>query len=94
MSVVARPFPSAQPHGELREILPGIYFVTGTVKLPGPLPVRFSRAMTYADRYGDHCFVGASGDGYCTKICASASDCPASWTCRRPGSAPDKICIR
>ena len=27
-------------------MLPGLYFVTGTVKLPGPLPVRFSRNMT------------------------------------------------
>jgi hypothetical protein len=42
----------------------------------------------------ERCFVGASGDGYCSKTCASASDCPAKWTCRRPGSAPDKICIR
>jgi hypothetical protein len=46
MSVVPRPFPSALPHGELREVLPGIHFVSGTVKLPGPLPLRFSRAMT------------------------------------------------
>jgi hypothetical protein len=34
------------PHGALREVLPGIYFVTGTIAFPGPLPVRFSRAMT------------------------------------------------
>jgi len=41
-----RPHPPALKHGELREILPGIHFVTGTIKLPGPLPVRFSRNMT------------------------------------------------
>lgn len=46
MPVVARPFPKALPHGELQEVLPSLYFVTGTVGLPGPLPVRFSRAMT------------------------------------------------
>jgi hypothetical protein len=42
----ARPFPPALPHGELREVLPGLSFVTGTIALPGPLPVRFSRNMT------------------------------------------------
>jgi hypothetical protein len=38
--------PPALPHGELRELLPDVFFVTGTVALPGPLPVRFSRNMT------------------------------------------------
>jgi hypothetical protein len=42
----------------------------------------------------EHCYVGASGDGYCTKTCAAATDCPAHFTCRRVGSAPEKICIR
>ncbi len=46
MAVVPRPFPPTLPHGELREVLPGIHVVTGTVKMPGPLPVRFSRNMT------------------------------------------------
>ncbi len=46
MSTNPRPFPPALPHGELREVLSGIYLVTGTVALPGPLPVRFSRNMT------------------------------------------------
>jgi hypothetical protein len=46
MTVVARPFPPAMPHGQLREVLPGIHFVTGTIGMPGPLPVRFSRNMT------------------------------------------------
>jgi hypothetical protein len=46
MTLSARPFPACLPHGELREVLPGIHFVTGTVAMPGPLPVRFSRNMT------------------------------------------------
>jgi hypothetical protein len=43
---MSRPFPPALPHGDLIEVLPGIRFVTGTVAMPGPVPVRFSRAMT------------------------------------------------
>lgn len=46
MPLVARPHPPALPHGDVREVLPGIHFVTGTVQMPGPLPVRFSRNMT------------------------------------------------
>jgi hypothetical protein len=34
------------PHGDITEVLPGIHVVTGTVSLPGRLPVRFSRNMT------------------------------------------------
>jgi len=45
MSIIPRPFPAALPHGELREILPNIFFVTGTIELPGPVSVRFSRNM-------------------------------------------------
>jgi hypothetical protein len=41
-----RVHPPALPHGDLREVLPGIHFVTGTIAMPGPLPVRFSRNMT------------------------------------------------
>jgi hypothetical protein len=41
-----RPFPAALPHGEIREVFPGVFFVTGTVAMPAPLPVRFSRNMT------------------------------------------------
>lgn len=44
MALVPRPFPPALPHGELREVMPGIHFVTGTMKMGGPL--RFSRNMT------------------------------------------------
>jgi hypothetical protein len=47
-----RPFPPALPHGEIREVFDDLFFVTGTVGLPGPLPVRFSRNMTVV-REGD-----------------------------------------
>ncbi len=30
--------------------MPGLYFVTGTIKMPGPLPVQFSRNMTVVRR--------------------------------------------
>lgn len=52
MPTTPRPFPPVLPHGEIREVLPGMYLVTGTVALPGPLPVRFSRNMTIV-REGD-----------------------------------------
>jgi hypothetical protein len=44
--VKPRPFPVAAAHGELRELLPDLFFVTGTLSMPGALPVRFSRNMT------------------------------------------------
>jgi hypothetical protein len=50
MNHTTRPHPPAGKHGELREVLPGLHFVTGTVKMPGPLPVRFSRNMTVVRR--------------------------------------------
>jgi hypothetical protein len=46
MTVVPRPFPPAMPHGELREVFPNLYFVTGTTRLPMGVPIRFSRNMT------------------------------------------------
>lgn len=46
MPVVARPFPPALPHGEIREILPNLYFVAGTLVMPTPIAIRFSRNMT------------------------------------------------
>jgi hypothetical protein len=46
MTLVQRPHPPALAHGDIAEVLPGIHFVTGTVGMPGPLPVRFSRNMT------------------------------------------------
>ena len=41
-----RPFPAAMPHGALSEVLPDLFFVTGSVAMPGALPMRFSRNMT------------------------------------------------
>lgn len=46
MALIPRPFPPALPHGALEEVLEGIHFVTGTLPLPGPLPLRASRNMT------------------------------------------------
>lgn len=39
-----RPHPPALPHGALEEVLPGLFFVTGTVRMGGGMS--FSRAMT------------------------------------------------
>jgi hypothetical protein len=38
------PFPDALPHGDLRELFPDIFFVTGTAKISGK-PLAFSRNM-------------------------------------------------
>lgn len=38
-------FPPAQPHGELTQVFPELWTVRGTIGLPGPLPMRFSRNM-------------------------------------------------
>jgi hypothetical protein len=45
MAHTPRPFPAAQPHGELREALPGLFFVQGSLKMSKVLPVRVSRNM-------------------------------------------------
>jgi hypothetical protein len=45
VSVSRANFPPALPHGELVEVLPSIWFVSGTVKM-APTPMRFSRNMT------------------------------------------------
>jgi len=44
--MATREFPAAAPHGELTELFKDVFFVTGTVRLPGSLPVAFSRNMT------------------------------------------------
>ena len=44
--MTSRAHPPALAHGELREVLPDIFFVTGTMRMPGRLPVTFSRNMT------------------------------------------------
>jgi hypothetical protein len=51
--VSARAFPPAYPHGELEELFDGVRFVTGSVRMPGPVPVRFSRAMTVIAEGGE-----------------------------------------
>lgn len=43
---MARPHPPAQPHGTLDEVFPDTFFVTGTLRMGGPVPVTFSRNMT------------------------------------------------
>jgi hypothetical protein len=44
--MASRAHPPALAHGELSEVLPGIFFVTGTLRMPGPIPVGFSRNMS------------------------------------------------
>jgi len=40
-----RPHPPAQKHGGLTEVLPNLFVVSGGMKLPTTIPVRFSRNM-------------------------------------------------
>ncbi len=40
-----RPVPPAHPHGTLVEVFPDVYFVTGTMRFPGPVPMMASRNM-------------------------------------------------
>ena len=42
----------------------------------------------------DACFVGRGELGYCTKFCNSFSDCPSFWECKKPGNAPQRICMQ
>jgi hypothetical protein len=46
-----REFPPALPHGELRELFPDIFFVTGTMTVAGK-PLSFSRNMTVVRENG------------------------------------------
>ncbi len=39
-------FPAALPHGEIEEVFPNVFFVTGTIGMAGPMPLQFSRNMT------------------------------------------------
>ncbi len=41
-----RTHPAALAHGELREVVSNVFFVTGTMRMPGPVPITFSRNMT------------------------------------------------
>lgn len=40
------------------------------------------------------CYVGSGELGYCTKMCDSWSDCPSFWECKKPGNAPQRICMQ
>ncbi len=42
----------------------------------------------------DACFVGNGDLGYCTTFCNSFSDCPSFWECKKPGNAPQRICMQ
>jgi hypothetical protein len=42
---MARPHPPAHPHGTLDEVFPDTFFVTGTLRMGGAIPVSFSRNM-------------------------------------------------
>ena len=41
--ITPRPFPPVRPHGELREVFPDVFVVTGSITVK---PLRFSRNMT------------------------------------------------
>jgi hypothetical protein len=42
----------------------------------------------------DACWVGNGDLGYCTKMCNSWTDCPSHWECKKPGNAPQRICMQ
>ena len=44
--MTTREFPPALPHSDISEVFPDIFFVTGSVEMPGRMPMRFSRNMT------------------------------------------------
>ena len=44
--MATRAFPKALPHGTLKKVFDDIYFVTGSVRAPAPVPIVFSRNMT------------------------------------------------
>lgn len=46
-------FPKAGEHGDITELFPDVFFVTGTVDMKGPLPTRFSRNMTIIRQDGE-----------------------------------------
>ena len=48
-----RQHPKALPHGELKEVFKDVFFLTGTVAMPGPLPITFSRNMTVVREGGN-----------------------------------------
>src|SRR4051812_4807672 len=48
-----RKHPPAFAHGRLHELFPDVFFVTGSLQMKSPLPIRFSRNMTVV-RDGEH----------------------------------------
>lgn len=48
----ARTFLKALPHGDIHKVLPGVYFVCGTMTMPGSTSMRFSRNMTVVEQAG------------------------------------------
>lgn len=40
-----RAHPPARPHGALTEVLDNLFFVSGTMRFPGPIPIHISRNM-------------------------------------------------
>jgi hypothetical protein len=44
--MIPRPFPPALPHGEITEVLPNVFFVTGAIGVRALVTMRFSRNMT------------------------------------------------
>ncbi len=55
----ARTFPPAEGHGEIEELFPDVFFVTGTVAMGGPVTMRFSRNMTILRQDGALTLVNA-----------------------------------
>lgn len=50
---MVRPHPPAFEHGDIVELFDDVFSVTGSVSLPGPLPMRFSRNMTILRQDGE-----------------------------------------
>lgn len=51
--MASRAFPPAGRHGELEEVFEDIFFVSGSVRMPGPVPVSFSRNMVVLRNDGE-----------------------------------------
>ena len=52
-------FPPAAKHGEIEQLFDNIYLVTGSVRLPGPLPVQCSRNMTIVKQGDSLCLINS-----------------------------------
>jgi hypothetical protein len=47
-----------------------------------------------SDCGADACYVGSGDLGYCTSFCNNFMDCPMHWGCKKPGNAPQRICMQ